>query len=322
MREDRDNQIRRTARVLEIIQQVAANPRYWTRRRLSEYHQISERMIQKDIELIRLRLGLTIKTEGDGYFFLQLPQLPATLFSFSEAIALLSAARAAQALPGVNSSELAIAIARLETIFPTELRPILRETLDHLPRSAVKTHRQSMLTLFYRSYFEQKQIQILYQSLKEKNGKNRIVEPYSILPYGRSWHVIAYDHLKEFVLQFKLDRVLKAELLETTYQRPLDFDLDDYLGDVWGLMRGAAGEPEHVELLFDDTAGRWVSEEHWHKSQNIQKNEDGSFTIHFWVGITPEMVNWILYYGARVKVREPEWLREKVLQEHRKASDG
>jgi hypothetical protein len=34
------------------------------------------------------------------------------------------------------------------------------------------------------------------------------------------------------------------------------------------------------------------------------------------------MVSWILYYGARVKVREPEWLKEKVLEEHRKAVDG
>jgi len=95
MREERDNQIRRTARLLEIIQQIANAPHYWTRKRLADYHQVSERMIQKDLEIIRLRLGLTIKTEGDGYYFIRLPQLPATLFSFSEAIALLSAARAA-----------------------------------------------------------------------------------------------------------------------------------------------------------------------------------------------------------------------------------
>ena len=320
MREERDNQIRRTARLLEIIQQIAANPHHWTRKRLSEYHQVTERMIQKDLEIIRLRLGLTIKTEGDGYFYQRLPQLPATLFSFSEAIALLSAARAAQAMPGVNSTELAVAIARLESIFPQEIRPILKETLDRLPRSAVKTHRQTMLTLFYRAYFEQKQILMNYQTQTESDGKQRVVEPYFILPYGRSWHVVAYDHLRQDVLQFKLDRVLEAELLDTHYQRPQNFDLDEYLGDTWGLMRGAAGEPEQVELLFDDHAGRWVSEERWHKSQSIEKNEDGTFTICFWVGITPEMINWIMYYGARVKVIQPEWLREKVAEEHRKAS--
>lgn len=179
MREERDNQIRRTARLLEIIQQIATAPHYWTRKRLADYHQVSERMIQKDLEIIRLRLGLTIKTEGDGYYFIRLPQLPATLFSFSEAIALLSAARAAQAMPGVNSTELAVAITRLESIFPEEIRPLLKDTLDHLPRKAIKTHRQTMLTLFYRAYFEQKQIQMVYQPQKEKVGIQRWSIPIS-----------------------------------------------------------------------------------------------------------------------------------------------
>mgnify|MGYP000872515200 CR=1 FL=1 len=322
MAEGRDNQIRRTARILEIIQQIAVSPRYWTRRRLAEYHEISERSIQKDLEIIRLRLKLTMKTEGDGYYFLQLPNLPGTHFSFAEAIALLSAARAAQAMPGVNSAELAVAITRLETIFPNEIRPFLRETLDHLPRSVTKTHRQRMLALIYRAYYERKQIQITYQTLKEEQGMERIVEPYSIIPYGRSWHMIAYCQRKQYILQFKIDRILEAHLLESGYERPRDFDLDEYMGDSWGLMRGAAYEPEPVVLAFDNIAGRWVSEEYWHKSQEIEKNEDGSFTVRFHVGVTPEMISWLLYYGARVRVIEPAWLREKVEEEHRKACEG
>lgn len=319
MRDERDNQIRRTARILEVIQQVAIKPQYWTRKRLAEHHQVSERMIQKDLEIIRLRLGLTMKTEGDGYYFTRLPKLPTTLFTFSEAIALLSAARAAQALPGVNSTELAVAITRLESIFPNEIQPLLKDTLDHLPRKAVKTHRQTMLTLFNRALYEQKQIEMVYQSQKANEGRVRVVDPYFILPYGRSWHVVAYDHLRQYVLQFKLDRVVTAELLESRYQRPVDFDIDEYLGDTWGLMRGAADKVETVELLFDKVAGRWVSEEHWHKSQEVTENEDGSFTVRFWVGVTPEMINWIMYYGARVKVLQPEWLRVRVAEEHGKA---
>ena len=51
----RDNMIRRTARVLEIIQQIATRPHYWSRRALAECHEIGERMIQKDLEIIRHR---------------------------------------------------------------------------------------------------------------------------------------------------------------------------------------------------------------------------------------------------------------------------
>jgi len=138
----RDDQFLRTARVLEIVQQIAVAPGRWSRRSLAEHHEISERMIQKDLELIRYRLGLKLEHNGEGYAFPRLPHLPTTSYSFSEAVALLTAARADQALPGVNSDELAAAIARLESMFPNELVTILREATEQLPRKAVKPHRR------------------------------------------------------------------------------------------------------------------------------------------------------------------------------------
>jgi len=315
----RDNTIRRTARVLEIIQQIATRPHYWSRRTLADYHEIGERMIQKDLEIIRYRLGLSLQHEDGTYYFERLPQLPVATYSFSEALALLAAARAAQAIPGINSAELAAAIARLESLFPAGMGRLLRDALEKLPRRAVR--RQEMLTLLYRALAERRQVRIRYVTASRGGEvKERVVEPYHIMPYGRSWHLIAYDHLRQEVIQFKVDRVQEAELLETTYTIPADFDIDTYLGDAWGLMRGAAREPERVVLLFEPEAGRWVAEEIWHKSQISEMLPDGRVLVKFYVGITPEMVNWLLYYGSRVQVLEPEWLREQVVEEHRRAA--
>jgi predicted DNA-binding transcriptional regulator YafY len=319
MSEVRDNQIRRTARVLEMIQQIANTPRYWTRRKLAECHEVSERSIQKDIELIRIRLGLDLHTEGSGYFFNHLPHLPTTNFTFQEAIALLTAARAAENMPGINSAEIAAAIARLECVFPLNFRPFLKKTLNLQRETAEGTHRQSMLSLLQRAYYEQRKIRIRYQSNQSQNEVERVIEPYYILPYGRSWHVIAFDHLRGQVLQFKCDRLKNGELLEEHYRIPADFNLDEYFGDGWGMMRGAAGKPEEVLLHFNEVAGRWVTEEHWHRSQVNEAQADGSFMVRFFVGITPEMVNWLMYYGANVEILQPAWLRERVREEHRRA---
>jgi predicted DNA-binding transcriptional regulator YafY len=319
----RDNTIRRTARVLEIIQQIATRPHYWSRRTLADYHEIGERMIQKDLEIIRYRLGLSLQHEDGTYYFERLPQLPVATYSFSEALALLAAARAAQAIPGINSAELAAAIARLESLFPAGMGRLLRDALEKLPRRAVRAHRQEMLTLLHRALAERRQVRIRYVTASRGGEvKERVVEPYHIMPYGRSWHLIAYDHLRQEVIQFKVDRVQEAELLETTYTIPADFDIDTYLGDAWGLMRGAAREPERVVLLFEPEAGRWVAEEIWHKSQISEMLPDGRVLVKFYVGITPEMVNWLLYYGSRVQVLEPEWLREQVVEEHQRAASA
>lgn len=317
----RDNIIRRTARVLEIIQQIAMAPHRWSRRELARHHEISERMIQKDLELIRFRLGLSLMHENGTYCFDRLPHLPTAAYSFSEALALLAAARAAQAIPGINSAELAAAIGRLEALFPVEIIRLAREATDALPRRASKAHRQVMLTLLHRALAERRQIKIAYAtgSRAGETGK-RTIEPYHLMAYGRSWHLIAYDHRRAEVLQFKVDRVQEAEILATTYAVPSDFDLDSYLGDAWGLMRGAAGTPEVVKLLFEPEAGRWVAEEVWHRSQQNEVLSDGRVKIAFHVGITPEMISWLLYYGNRVQVLEPAWLRERVLEEHRLAA--
>ena len=312
--------IRRTACVLEIIQQIAVAPGGWSRQKLAEYHEVSERMIQKDLEIIRYRLGLDLRHENGTYFFERLPRVPPTVYPLPEALALLMAARAAQAIPGINSAELAAAIARLESIFPPSLEHLVREAIDKLPPRAAKGHRQTMLTLLHRALAERRQVRMVYAT-GSRGGRvtERVVEPYHIMPYGRSWHLIAYDHRRKEVLQFKVDRVEEAEILDTTYTVPRDFDLDTYMGDAWGLMRGAAGEPEPVELLFEPEACRWVTEETWHHSQQSETLPDGRVRVTFHVGITPEMVSWLLYYGSRVKVVAPGWLGERVAEEHRRA---
>jgi predicted DNA-binding transcriptional regulator YafY len=316
----RDDQIRRTARILEIVQQISISPGRWSRASLARHHEISERMIQKDIEIIRIRLGLKLIHDGQGYSFEYLPRLPTTTYSFSEALSLLAAARLAQAAPGVNSSELAAAIARLESIFPEELRPFMREATEQLPRTATRSQRQEMLSLLHRALAEKRKVDIVYASASRlADPVCRTIEPYYLLPYGRSWHLIAYDHYRGNVLQFKLDRILQADLTNETYFIPPDFDIDIYLGYGWGIMRGSAREAERVVLLFDSQAGQWVSEENWHKSQQSETLSDGRVRIGFHVGVTPEMVNWLMYYGERVYVEEPAWLREEVREKHRRA---
>ncbi len=88
-------------------------------------------------------------------------------------------------------------------------------------------------------------------------------------------------------------------------------------------MRGAAGEPERVVLLFEPEAGRWVAEEVWHKSQQSEILPDGRVQMTFYVGVTPEMVNSAsCITAAGCRSWEPAWLRERVAEEHRRAASA
>ena len=178
-----------------------------------------------------------------------------------------------------------------------------------------------MLALLQRALVERRQVEILYATASRRGEvQGRVIEPYHLLPYGRSWQLIAYDHHREKVLEFKMDRIQSASLLESIYSVPASFDIDEYLGDGWGVMRGAARPAEEVALLFEPEAGRWVAEEDWHKSQQSEGLPDGRVRMIFRVGVTPEMVSWLLYYGEQVRVEKPDWLREEVRERHKKAA--
>jgi predicted DNA-binding transcriptional regulator YafY len=313
---------KRTSRILEIVQIVATAPRRYLRRDLAARFEVSERMIQKDLEVIRHGLKLWLSRSPEGYYFEEVPRLPALQYTFAEALALLLAVQAARQVSGVSSTELAAAVARLEALFPPEFTPLLRQAVSQPVTTAQREHRQQMLMLLNQALLEGRKVRMVYET-RSRDGavSERVVRPYHIMPYVRSWQLVAYCELREAVRMFKVDRIREATLLDERYRIPDDFDLDAYMGAAWGLMRGEAGKPVDVVLHFGPEAGRWVAEEYWHPSQQAEEQPDGSMLFRLQVAVTPEFVNWLLYYGRRVEVLEPPGLRERVVEEHRRAAE-
>jgi predicted DNA-binding transcriptional regulator YafY len=72
-------------------------------------------------------------------------------------------------------------------------------------------------------------------------------------------------------------------------------------------------------LRFSPEAGRRVAEEHWHASQQVEEQPGGSVLFRLRIPVTPDFVNWLLYYGSRVEVLSPPELRQELAEEHRLA---
>ena len=82
------------------------------------------------------------------------------------------------------------------------------------------------------------------------------------------------------------------------------------------------GEPITVELEFDPKTAAWAKDRQWHASQLVEMQKDGSMRMILQVSETPELLGWILNFGAGVRVLKPAGLREKVQEEARKISQG
>lgn len=312
-----EEETKRTARVLQMLLLIASSPERYTRKLLADRFEIGERMVTKDLTIIRHGLRLDLRRSADGYYFGATPSLPALQYSFAEALALLTAVQAAQQAPGIAGPDLAAAIARLEALFPAEFLPLLRRAAAPASQSEQGHHRQQMLGYVLRSLAELHKLEIVYETASRGGEvRERVVRPYAVMPYVRSWQLVAFCEWRQSVLMFKVDRIQQARVLPVTYTIPASFSLAEYMGGTWGVLRTPDGREEEVQLLFDAEAGRWVAEEAWHPTQWVDHLEDGRVLFQVRVVITNEFVKWILRYGRQVRVIEPAHLAETVRAEH------
>ncbi len=308
---------RRTTRLLDLIWRISSAPRQWSRKRLAAQYEVSERQITKDLEVLRHGLRLQIRRSTEGYYFEQVPRLPTTSFSFEEALALLLAVRAGATLAGVDSEALGAAVGRLESLFPREFRTVLR-ALD--AEAGGTTGRTEMLATLQVAVGQRRQVRLEYAAAS-KGGEvtARVVDPYAVVPYGKSWHLVAHCHLREDVRLFKIDRIRQLRPLEDRFPAS-GFDLAEFLGRGWGLMRGVEGPVEAVALRFYPPTASFVTEEVWHPSQRVAWQPDGTALFGVDVIVTPELRRWVYGYGSDVEVLAPTHLRDWIIDEARRVA--
>lgn len=317
----RIEETRRTARILDIIQHIAVAPNRWTRKAMAAKYEVSERQIQKDFEIIRNRLNLDLRHGEDGYFLKSMPKLPTVSYSFSEALSLLLAARTARIFPGVDSVELTSAIARLESLFPSEALPLLNEAVKRMPDLASSDRLTGTLNVLSRAFAEKRQVRITYRTASRADARSvRTVDPYSIVPYMRVWQLVAYCHNRNEIVEFNIGRIEKAELLDSLYEVPADFTLEDFFSGIWGVYRSRENPVEDIVLEFEQDSARWMAEWLWRKDQSIGHPGNGRVRLDLHISVSPDFISWLMSFGRHVKVIKPAGLRDELAAEHGKAA--
>lgn len=311
---------RRTTRLLDLIWRISSAPRQWSRKRLAAYYEVSERQITKDLEVLRHGLRFPIRRSAAGYYFEQVPRLPTASFAFEEGLALLLATRAGARLAGVDGAALGAALGRLESLFPRELRAVLRQADGDV---ADPTGRAEALAVLQVAVGQRRRVWVEYAAVADGGAvTERVIDPYAVIPYGKSWHVVGHCHLRDDVRLFKIDRIRRLRPIDARFPAPADFALAEFLGRGWGLMRGVAGPVEEVALRFRPPSASFVAEEHWHASQRVAWAPDGSALFRVTVTVTPELRRWVYRYGREVEVLAPAHLREWVIAEARAVAAG
>jgi predicted DNA-binding transcriptional regulator YafY len=116
------------------------------------------------------------------------------------------------------------------------------------------------------------------------------------------------------VRTFKVDRISAVSIETLKFQMPADFNLQTYLQDALGVFH-SDGPAQRVVIRFAPEVARYVEEHHWHTSQRLMRQSDGSLLAELELAALEEVKSWVLSFGSKAVVEEPEELRAAVLRE-------
>jgi predicted DNA-binding transcriptional regulator YafY len=155
-------------------------------------------------------------------------------------------------------------------------------------------------------------VEITYYAMSSKMENKRKVEPYKIWFHDGGFYLIGHCRWRKEVRIFAVERIKKIRLTDDTFELPEEFDVDEFMRGSFGVYQG---KPVHVRILFCADVAEYIKERIWHETQKLHDNPDGSVLFEARVACTKEFKAWVMRWGARAIVLEPEELRDEIQAE-------
>jgi proteasome accessory factor B len=156
---------------------------------------------------------------------------------------------------------------------------------------------------------EQQAVEFTYQAFFSGSENRRVVYPYGVMHHGGALYLVAHCRLRNSIRNFSVDRIKMPNLLEEKFDRPSDFDLEEYMADAFGAYKGPT---EEVRLHFDPPAARYIKESVWHQSQVLENCDGGGCLLKMEVPISEELERWIFTWTPHCEVLKPLSLRKRI----------
>ncbi len=155
----------------------------------------------------------------------------------------------------------------------------------------------------------------------QQGAEQRVIEPHGLLLGHRSYLVARQPSRGETILNFRMDRIHEAVVLNESFPFAWGFSLEEYAAKAFGVYQ----DPEQygeVIWRFTPKAAERAAEFRFHPSQSLSPQEDGSLIVKFQAAGWLEMA-WHLYqWGNNVEVVAPEGLRKLVAGHQRSDFDA
>ena len=284
---------------------------------------ISRATFKRDMEYLRERFHAPIvwDREAGGYRFASVNTtgpayaLPGVWFSVHELYALLAAHKLLSELePGVLVAHLAPLqawlTASLEASGHSASEITQRVRLLSMGKRAVEPHFFADITT---ALLQRQRLEVTAWSRGRDEINTRTLSPQRLIHYRDNWYLDAWCHWRNALRSFSLDTFQHVHVLPQGALNMEPAVLDAHYASSYGIFSGAPRD--WAVLRFSPERARWVQAECWHKQQQSEVLDDGSYRLRVPYADARELLMDILRHGRHVEVEAPESLRLRIAEE-------
>lgn len=301
----------RTDRLLAIVLELQAKGKQRSQD-LAETFETTKRTIYRDIQALSEAGVPIVSVPGQGYSLVEGYFLPPLRFSAEEAIMLiLGSAAVGPSFDALYRAAALSASRKIEAVLPEPLRADVRNLQASIRFVETREDENSaLLPQLRRALLERRTVRFTYYARftgdEKPAAKTREADPYGLAHANGAWYLVGRDHLRRDLRSFRLDRIEHLTVLDKQFERPVDFHLErDRKDDDRTLT---------IRALFDKSVARWVRESRFFFVSTEEETAEG-LLITLQVRDPREALPWLMGWGSKVKVLDPETVRQALIQE-------
>lgn len=288
-----------------------------TVQRLQEDLECSRATVYRDLAYLRDYLMAPVTGNGEAGFRYDHSEgnrfeLPGLWLSSEELHSLLAAQQLLlRSGSGVLSNALAPLQHRIEKLLDEHAggRRVPVERVRVIPHRTRKLDEAAFRNVAT-AVLDRKQLAFEYRARSTDERTRRAVSPQRLTHYRENWYLDAWDHERDALRSFSVDRITTAKLSDDAAKDVPDEELDRQLASSYGIF---SGTPKGwATILFNAKAARWVADEHWHSQQQGRFLADGRYELKVPFSSGRELLMDVLHYGADAEIVEPPSLREQA----------
>ncbi len=279
----------------------------------------SRATLYRDVAFLRDALGAPIESAGteqaafryalgEGERF----ELPGLWLTSDELAALLALNELiSRSGPGVLAGALAPFRSRIENLLADQgsgkALPI--ERIRVIPWGERRLDQQ-VFRIVAGAVLERHRLRFSYRARTTNADSQRQVSPQRLTHYRDNWYLDAWDHDREALRSFAVDRIVDPHTVEQACRDVPEADLDQLLASAYGIFSGLP--KAWATIRFSAHAARWVADERWHAQQKGSWLADGRYELQVPYAKSKELLMDVLKYGADAEVVAPLPLREEM----------